>query len=221
MLLGSPGRARGQLVVDYNTVRTCPNIDGIMQLRITGKNIDIGDALRQQVVDRLNLALGKYFDGGWSGQVTIEREGIGFRTECRVHLDSGMDLQSHAVANDAYLSFDSAAERIEKRLRRYKRRLKNHHEQAGEELPAAAMSYVIAAAGEGSEEEEESVDDNPVVVAETETKVRRMTVGMAVMALDLSEAPVVVFRNMANGRLNVVYRRADGNIGWIDPADAG
>jgi ribosomal subunit interface protein len=209
------------LLVDNSTIGTHPNIDGIMQLRITGRNIDIGDTLRQQVGDRLASALGKYFDGGWSGQVTIEREGIGFRTECRLHLDSGIDLQSHAIANDAYVSFDNAAERIEKRLRRYKRRLKNHHEQAAEERPVAAMSYVIAATEEGSEEEEEIGDDNPVVVAETETKVRRMTVGMAVMALDLSEAPVVVFRNMANGRLNVVYRRTDGNVGWIDPADAG
>lgn len=195
-----------------------------MQLRVTGKNIDVGDALRQQVEDRLTMLLDKYFSGGWSGQVTIEREGIGFRTECRLHLDSGMDLQSHGVATDAYVSFDGAADRIEKRLRRYKRRLKNHHEQVADE-PVAAMSYVIAAPAEESGEEEtgaqESGDDNPVVVAETETNVRSMTVGMAVMSLDLAEAPLVVFRNVANGRLNVVYRRADGNIGWIDPANAG
>lgn len=190
-----------------------------MQLRVTGKNIDIGDALREQVSERLGVALEKYFSGGWSGQVTVEREGAGFRTECRIHLDSGMDLQSRGTAGDAHQSFDQAAERIEKRLRRYKRRLKDHHEHAASE-PQAATSYVIAATEDESPEEETTTDDNPIVIAETQTSVRRMTVGMAVMALDLAEAPVVVFRNIANDRLNVVYRRQDGNIGWVDPAES-
>jgi ribosome hibernation promoting factor len=190
-----------------------------MQLRVTGKNIDIGDTLREQVSERLGVALGKYFNGGWSGQVTVEREGTGFRTECRVHLDSGMDLQSRGQAGDAYLSFDQAAERIEKRLRRYKRRLKDHHGEHSDE-PTAATSYVIAATDEDDSSESAATDDNPVVIAETTTAVRRMTAGMAVMAMDLAEAPVVVFRNVANGRLNVVYRRQDGNIGWIDPAES-
>lgn len=190
-----------------------------MQLRITGKNIDVGEALRTQVSERLSGALGKYFDGGWSAWVTVAREGAGFRTECRVHLDSGIDLQSRGHAGDAYLSFDQAADRLEKRLRRYKRRLKDHHaEGAGE--PQTVMDYTIAA-GDETEEEIEPVDDNPVVIAETRTTIRWMTVGMAVMAMDLADSPVTVFRNVANGRLNVVYRRADGNIGWIDPPDAG
>jgi ribosome hibernation promoting factor len=192
----------------------------IMQLRVTGKNIDIGDALREQVSQRLSSTLGKYFDGGWSSQVTVEREGTGFRTECRVHLDSGIDLQSRGVAGDAYVSFDQAAERIEKRLRRYKRRLKDHHLEHGASEPRSATSYVIAAPSEDEgAAEEPSAQANPVVVAETQTVVRRMTVGMAVMAMDLAEAPVVVFHNIATNRLNVVYRRQDGNIGWIDPAD--
>jgi len=192
-----------------------------MQLRVTGKNIDVGDALREQITDRLGAALEKYFSGGWSGQVTIERERVGFRTECRIHLDSGIDLQSRGKAQDAHQSFDQAAERIEKRLRRYKRRLKDHHLEHAAEESLAATSYVIAAPGEDEDGEEAAKGDNPVVIAETETKVRRMTVGMAVMALDLAEAPVVVFRNIANDRLNVVYRRGDGNIGWIDPTESG
>lgn len=192
-----------------------------MQLRVTGKNIDVGDALRKQVTDRLGAALEKYFDGGWSGQVTVEREGVGFRTECRIHLDSGIDLQSRGKAQDAHLSFDQAAERIEKRLRRYKRRLKDHHLEHTAEEPSAATSYVIAPPAEENDGKEAVVDDNPIVIAETQTKVRRMTVGMAVMALDLAEEPVFVFRNIASDRLNVVYRRGDGNIGWIDPTESG
>ncbi|MEJ8570543.1 ribosome hibernation-promoting factor, HPF/YfiA family [Microbaculum marinum] len=192
-----------------------------MQLRVTGKNIDVGDALRDQITERLGAALEKYFDGGWSGQVTVEREGSGFRTECRIHLDSGIDLQSRGKAQDAYQSFDQSAERLEKRLRRYKRRLKDHHLEHNVEEALAATSYVIAATSDEEPAEAQSTDDNPVVIAETETKVRRMTVGMAVMALDLSEAPVVMFRNIASGRMNVVYRRGDGNIGWIDPTESG
>jgi ribosomal subunit interface protein len=192
-----------------------------MQLRVTGKNIDIGDALREQVSERLGHAMEKYFGAGWSGQVTVEREGIGFRTECHIHLDSGIDLQSRGVAPDAYASFDQAAEHIEKRLRRYNRRLKDHHLEHGGAEPQPATDYVIAAPGEEESGEEPEGGDNPVIVAETQTQVRRMTVGMAVMAMDLSEASVVVFHNIATNRLNVVYRRKDGNIGWIDPAEAG
>ncbi len=187
-----------------------------MHLQISGKNIDVGSALRTQVDERLTGALKKYFDGGWSAQVTVEREGTGFRTECRVHLDSGIDLKARGQAGDAYLSFDQAADRLEKRLRRYKRRLKDHHgEGAGE--PLAAIDYTIAAEVEESDDESAAIEDNPVVIAETQTNIRWMTVGMAVMAMDLAEAPVMVFRNTANGRLNIVYRRADGNIGWMDP----
>ncbi|WP_436643476.1 ribosome hibernation-promoting factor, HPF/YfiA family [Microbaculum sp. FT89] len=191
-----------------------------MQLRVTGKNIDIGDALREQVSERLGVAMGKYFNGGWSGQVTVEREGVGFRTECRIHLDSGIDLHSRGVGGDAYVSFDQAAERIEKRLRRYNSRLKDHHAEHGADESQAATSYVIAAPDEDEAGEAGVVDDNPIVIAESQTALRKMTVGMAVMAMDLAEAPVVLFRNVANGRMNVVYRRHDGNIGWIDPAES-
>src|SRR3990167_9354355 len=98
-----------------------------MPFRISGKNIDIGDALRARVRDRIIEALQKYFDGGYSGHVIIDKDGFGFRTECAIHLDSGITLQSEAMAADAYASADQAAIRIEKRLRRYKRRLKDRH----------------------------------------------------------------------------------------------
>jgi len=187
-----------------------------MTLRISGKNVDVGDALRSHVTDRIEDALSKYFPGGYNGHVTLSREGTGFKSECTLHLDTGTILQVSAQDQEPRLSFDLAAEKIEKRLRRYKRKLKDHHLNNGSGREAyEAMSYVLASP---DEEDEVPADFNPLVIAETSAKVKTMTVGMAVMELDLSEAPVVMFKNAANGGMNVVYRRPDGNIGWIDPA---
>ena len=156
----------------------------------------------------------KYFDGGFTGHVTVEREGSGFKTECSIHLDTGIVLQAEGRAQDAHQSFDKAAERIEKRLRRYKGRLKEHHHaRRGETIPAT--DYVIAAP---DEEAEAAVDDSPTIIAEETTTLETMTVGGAVMAMDLADAPVVVFRHAGHGGINVVYRRRDGHIGWIDPS---
>ncbi|WP_417675179.1 ribosome hibernation-promoting factor, HPF/YfiA family [Roseibium sp.] len=186
-----------------------------MTLRISGKNVDVGDALRTHVTDRIEDALSKYFPGGYNGHVTLSREGTGFKSECTLHLDTGTILQVSAQDQEPRLSFDLAADKIEKRLRRYKRKLKDHHLHNGSGREAfEAVSYVLASP---EEEEEVPEDFNPLVIAETSAKVKTMTVGMAVMELDLSEAPVVMFKNAANGGMNVVYRRADGNIGWIDP----
>lgn len=188
-----------------------------MTLRISGKNVDVGDAMRVHVNDRIADALSKYFDGGFNGHVTLTREGAGFRTECSLHLDTGIVLQVSGEDHDPRASFDRAADRIEKRLRRYKRKLKAHHSAANgtpREFYDAA-SYVLALP---EEEEEVPADFNPLVIAETSARIKTLTVGMAVMELDLSEAPVVVFKSAANGGVNVVYRRPDGNIGWIDPA---
>jgi|SRR5690349_18724925 putative sigma-54 modulation protein len=192
-----------------------------MPLRVSGKNLDIGEALRSQVVDRVSAAIGKYFDGGFSGHVTVEREGTGFRTDCNLHLSSGVDLQAQALAHDPYVSADRAAERIEKRLRRYKRRLKdrpasNGHRSGEEEIPA----YVIQAPDE-DEEPERGNDFHPLVIAETKKSMRTLSVSEAVVDLDLTGAPVIVFRHAGSGRVNMVYRRTDGNIGWIDPPALG
>jgi len=190
-----------------------------MTLRISGKNVDVGDALRTHVTDRIEDALSKYFDGGYTGHVTLSREGQGFKSECMLHLDTGIVLQVSAKDQEARHSFDQAADKIEKRLRRYKRKLKDHHQNNGHGRDAIeAASYVLASP---EEEDEVPADFNPLVIAETSAKVKTMTVGMAVMELDLAEAPVVLFKNAANGGVNVVYRRADGNIGWIDPALVG
>ena len=186
-----------------------------MTLRISGKNVDIGEALREHAQARIDDAVAKYFDGGYSGHVTIEPEGAGFKSECMIHLDTGMTLQAQGSAHDAYQSFDQAADRVEKRLRRYKRRLKDHHHNASDKANGLdSTQYVL----QGPQEDEDVHDDfNPVVIAETNDVIRTMTVGMAVLDLDLTGAPVSIFRSAAHGGINVVYRRADGNFGWIDP----
>jgi ribosomal subunit interface protein len=188
-----------------------------MSLRISGKNLDIGEALRGQVETRISDALSKYFNGGYSGHVTVEREGTGFRTECALHLDSGIDLQATARAVDAYASFDQAADRIEKRLRRYKRRLKDHHLSNGTDPALDASSYYVLETPTEDDAELDVEGYSPVVIAEKAIRLKHVPVSSAVVDLDLTGAPCVIFRNAANGRINVVYRRTDGNIGWIDP----
>ena len=187
--------------------------------RVSGKNIDVGEALRDRISARVAEALGKFFDGGYSGHATIGRDGFGFRTECALHLDSGITLHADAQAADPYDSADQAAQRIEKRLRRYHSRLKAHHARhsnhKGAESDITAPSYVIAAPGH--ESDEEITDLNPVIIAEATTALKRLSVSEAVMELDLTGTPVVVFRHAGHGRVNLVYRRADGHVGWIDP----
>ncbi len=195
-----------------------------MAFRISGKNIDIGEALRARVNARVGEACDKYFDGGgYSGHVTVGKEAFGFRTECVIHLDSGIVLEANAMAADAYASADQAAERIEKRLRRYTRRLKDRHSGhrgngKSEEPFESAPSYVIAAPDH--DDEDGNVEFNPVIVAESTTAFKRMSVSDAVLELDMTGSAVVVFRHAGNGRVNLVYRRNDGNVGWIDPPAA-
>lgn len=192
-----------------------------MPFRVSGKNIDIGEALRERVSARISEALSKHFQGGYSGHVTVSRDGFGFRTECAIHLASGITLEAEAMAADAYASADQAALRIEKRLRRYKRRLKDRHAaRADGGTPAeaatpAATTYVIAPPE--PDDGEEVTAFNPVVVAESTAALKRLPVSEAVMELDLTGAPVIVFRHAGHGRINIVYRRPDGHIGWVDP----
>jgi ribosomal subunit interface protein len=194
-----------------------------MAFRVSGRNIDVGEALRARITQRIAEATTKYFDGGYSGHVTVGKEGFGFRTECTIHLDSGITLESEALAADAYLSADQAALRIEKRLRRYKRRLRDRRaartDEAGakEEASVEAPSYVIAA----PDHDDDLGETNPVIIAESTTALKRLAVSEAVAELDLTGAPVIVFRHASHGRVNVVYRRSDGNIGWIDPPAMG
>jgi ribosomal subunit interface protein len=197
----------------------------IVSFRVSGRNIDVGEALRARINARVTEATAKYFDGGFSGHVTIGKDGFGFRTECVIHLDSGIVLEADALAADAYASADHAAMRLEKRLRRYKGRLKDHQaakpdgetadRQGMDRTSIDAPSYVIAAPAYDSEEE--VAEWNPVIIAESTTTLKRLSVSEAVMELDMMGVPVVVFRHAGHGRINLVYRRADGHIGWVDP----
>jgi ribosomal subunit interface protein len=190
-----------------------------MSLRISGKNLDVGAALRGQAETRVAAALGKYYEGGYQGHITVGKDGTAFKTDGVLHLSSGITLEASATAHDPYASLDKMAERIEKRLRRYKRRLKDRSAAANGREPLMEIpSYVIAAPDDDIEEHEpDHAGENPVIVAESTKSLHQMTVGDAVAELDLTGAPVVIFRHAGNGRMNVVYRRRDGNIGWIDP----
>jgi len=191
-----------------------------MTFRVSGKNLDIGDALRDRIGDRIAETVGKYFDGGYSGHLTLTRDGFGFRTECAIHLDSKITLHADGMAPDAYASADQAAALIEKRLRRYHRRLKGHRPERNEMRAADwaavdAASYIIAAPEPADEADIDAF--TPVIIAESTTTLKQLSVSDAVTELDLTGAPVLVFRHAAHGGVNIVYRRADGHFGWIDP----
>jgi ribosomal subunit interface protein len=190
-----------------------------MTIRISGKGISVGEALRERVSDRTDEVLRKYFEGNYSGHFTIGKDKVGFRTDCALHLDSGIMLEAEATASDAYASADQAIEHIEKRLRRYKSRLKDRSQRktaAASQQRAAldAASYVIESP---ADDDQEITAYNPVVIAESTTSLKHLSVSEAVMELDLTGAPVVVFLHATNGRVNVIYRRPDGNVGWVDP----
>lgn len=188
-----------------------------MTLRVSGKQVDVGESLRSYAEDRVAEIVAKYFDGGYEGHMTLEKEGIGFKTDCVVHLDTGMALQASGSDIDPQKSFEDAAERIDKRLRRYKRRLKSHRsDRNGAEEAAIEAAYGVFESLENQEEVPE--DFTPVVIAESTAPVRTMTVGDAVMALDMTDAPVVVFRNAGDDGINVVYKRNDGHVGWVNPS---
>lgn len=191
-----------------------------MKLRVSGKNIDLGESLRNRVTARIAEAVEKYFDGGWSGHVTVAPEGPGFRAECVLHLDSGIVLQAQGEALDPILSCDGVAERIEKRLRRYKRRLKDRRANGKNHAAEAALpesTFVDTVLTAPDSEVEDDNNWNPAVVAESTSSLQRMTVRDAVLQLDMTGAPVMVFLHANHGRVNLVYRRPDGHIGWIDP----
>ena len=191
-----------------------------MQIQVTGKHVDVGEALRARVSDEISNSIEKYFDRGGGADVVVTKEGNAFKVDCAVTLASGAQLTTQGVGGDAHMAFDAALQKMETRVRRYTRRLKDHHLQAQARQAETAAYFVL----QPLEDEEDSLLDGedmsfpePVVIAETEKAIRTMTVAMAVMELDLTESQTIVFRNAAHGGFSVVYRRPDGNIGWIDP----
>jgi len=191
-----------------------------MQLTVKGRHVGVSERLREHVLERLESAISKYISAAIDAHVVFESGKRSFAAHTTVHVGSGITLQSQGEADEKFACFDIAAERVEKRLRRYKRRLRDHHRGRSADVAAIlAQQYVIEA-----EAEQEHDDDSaeleglsPTIVAETSTEIAELTVGKAVMRMDLAELPVLMFFNRSHGGMNVVYRRPDGNIGWIDP----
>lgn len=194
-----------------------------MQIHVSGKQVDVGEALRTYVEQRLSSGISKYLDRVTQCDVVISREAHMFRADIVLNpgTHSQLMVKGRAEAVDVHAAFDAAADKIEKQLRRYKRRLTDHHkynrlevEPLGE-AQSRATKYVLAV----RPEEEEANDEAPLIIAEKPTMVETLTVSEAVMRMDLADLPALMFINKANGRLNTVYRRADGNISWVDPAE--
>jgi ribosomal subunit interface protein len=192
-------------------------VPDLMQLSVKGQQIDVGTALRGHMEESLTRMLGKYFGDAIDARVTLSRTGHVFRAVVSAHVGRNIHLEAHGEADQPYPAFDAAADRLSKRLRRHKQRLRDHHkEDPGEQESLPAQQYILSGeAGENGEWEHQ--EDQPVVVAEMTTDIPTLTVSEAVMRMDLSDQPAMMFRNRAHGGLNLVYRRNDGNIGWIDP----
>ena len=188
-----------------------------MQLSVKGKQLNVGDALRTHVSDSLSRILGKYFGDAIEVSVTISRDGHMYRAVVAAHVGRGIQVQARGAAEEPYPAFDTAAEHLAKRLRRYKRRLRDHRKDSGPKAETlVAKQYILA--GDDEEESAEDVDQGqPAVVAEMTTEIPSLTVSEAVMRMDLADQPALMFRNSSHSGLNMIYRRTDGNIGWIDP----
>jgi len=189
-----------------------------MQIQIVSKGIDVSPALRERISDRLDDMMDKYIHRDGEAQVSVSREGTGFRTVCSVHLPSGATMEGQGQAHDAYGASDEALEHIEKRLRRYKRRLKDHNaESKAEAFSMFILENPVTDADLDEANASGSELSEPMVIAEKPGKIRTLTPSMAALELGLADTGVVIFNNAKHGGLNVVFKRSDGNIGWIDP----
>jgi len=188
-----------------------------MQLSVKGKQLDVGDALRTHVSETLSRILDKYFGDAMEVAVTVSREAHLYRAVVKAHVGRGIQLEAQGEAKEPYPAFDAAADRLSKRLRRYKRRLRDHNNKSVEGASLPAQQYILAAESQEELEDESNEDGQPAVVAEMTTEIPTLTVSEAVMRMDLGNLPAMMFRNGAHGGLNMIYRRSDGNIGWLDP----
>ena len=198
-----------------------------MQLTVQGKQIDVGDALREHVSDKLEELNSKYFNHATFATVTFSKEGHGrglIRSQVNIRIGKNIMVTADETAQDPYAAFDASSEKVGKQMRRYKKRLRDHHDRielTPESETLKARDYVLAAEPDNQNEETESekqADEAPVIIAEMTTDIQTMSVSDAVMRMDLSGEPAMLFRNSQNQELNMVYRRSDGNVGWIDPS---
>jgi ribosomal subunit interface protein len=191
-----------------------------MRYQITGKQIDIGEALQTHVQTEMGEVFSKYAGRPTDANIVFSKSGHEYVCEAEVHLSTGLTAQAKGKGTEIYAAFDGAAEKMEKQLRRYKRRLKDHHRDRSQPVELSnAGSYILASNNESEEQEPEGA--MPMIVAEMETKIPSISVGEAVMQMEIADAPLLVFRNERHSGVNVVYRREDGNIGWIDPRNTG
>lgn len=204
-----------------------------MQIIVKGKQLDVGESLRTHVETTLNTLVGKYFSNPLEATVVLSKQGHLFKADIQAHVGRGIVLQSYGDATEPYPAFEEAAEKIAKRLRRHKRRLRDHHHGSiGAASPRPARKYIIdgafeegaavetaAPAANGHDAADADGAHHPVIIAEMQTTIDTLTVSEAVMRLDLADLPALLFNNRAHGHLNMVYRRPDGNVGWVDPAD--
>lgn len=189
-----------------------------MDIRVSGHQVDTGAALQEHASDRLSTIVDKHFSRAISSTVTFGKApASAFAADIILHVNHGLILKSHGQAHDAHVAFDQAADKIEKQLRRYKRRLKDHHEQAQHAAKEEDAAYTIFAAEE-AESEAEASQDAPPVIAETRIDIPEVSVSDAVMLLDLRHTNALFFKNAGSGRHNMVYRREDGSIGWVEPS---
>ena len=188
-----------------------------MQVSVKGKQLDVGDALRSHIEASLERTLSKYFGNVIDAHVTLSREAHLYRAVVAAHVGRHIQLSAQGEADDPYRACDGALDRLSKRLRRHKRRLRDHHKEPSDsQAPLPAQQYILADEDDAEAAESEA-DNRPAVVAEMTTEIPSLTVSEAVMRMDLAELPAMMFRNSAHGGLNMIYRRVDGNIGWIDP----
>lgn len=190
-----------------------------MDIRVSGHQIDTGEALQTYVGGRLNAMVEKYFNRALSSQVTFGKGAHGaYTSDIVTHVNKGLILKSHGDAQDAHLAFDQAAEKLDKQLRRYKRRIQDRHQQAAYSLAEDDAAYTVFAAPDGlAGESEDAAAQAPPVIAETTADIPEASVADAVMMLDLRDTGALLFKNAATGVYNMVYRRRDGSIGWVEP----
>jgi ribosomal subunit interface protein len=199
-------------------------VETAMNIQVAGRQVDLGEALRTRITEELQAGVGKYFDRGGSAEVTVVKDRYAFHVDIVLHLASGQQIVARGFGGDAPSAFSSALDKVDGRIRRYKRRTKKHHMHVSPKAETAALIVLRA-----PEEDEEAFEEDwgadisaagapqGAIIAETEAELKTLTVSMAVMELDHSGLPCVVFRNAGHGGISVVYRRSDGNIGWIDP----